>query len=42
MDLFRYYCARDLILEALKHLEDNNKNTVVGSDKEDMDGCVEV
>ena len=28
MELFRYYCARDVILEASKHLE-NNEETLV-------------
>ena len=38
MDLFRYYCARDVILEASKHLAHNNKDTLVDSEKEeDMD-----
>ena len=37
MDLFRYYCARDVILEASKHLEKNNEETLVDSEKEDMD-----
>ena len=37
MDLFRYYCARDVILEASRHLEYNNEDTLVDSEKEDMD-----
>ena len=38
MDLFRYYCARDVILEASKHLAHNNEDTLVDSEKdEDMD-----
>ena len=36
MDLFRYYCARDVILEASKHLEHNNDETQVDSEKDDM------
>ena len=40
MDLFRYYCARDVILEASKHLAHSNEDTLVDSEKdedEDMD-----
>ena len=37
MDLFRYYCARDVILEASKHLEHNNEEKLVESEKDDMD-----
>ena len=37
MDLFRFYCARNVILEASKHLEHNNEETQVDSDKDDMD-----
>ena len=37
IELFRYYCARDVILEASKHLEHNNEETLVDSKKEDMD-----
>ena len=37
MDLFRYYCSRDVILEASKHLENVNDETQVDSDKDDMD-----
>ena len=37
MDLFRYFCSRDVILEASKHLENVNDETQVDSDKDDMD-----
>ena len=40
MDIFRYYCARDVILEASKHLAHSNKDMLVDSKKdedEDMD-----
>ena len=40
MDLFRYYCARDVILEASKHLAHSNEDMLVDSEKdenEDMD-----
>ena len=38
MDLFGYYCARDVILEASRHLEHNNEETLVDTEKEvDMD-----
>jgi hypothetical protein len=29
MDLFRYYCDRDVILEASKHLARSNEDTLV-------------
>ena len=35
--LFRYYCARDVILEASKHLENVTDETQVDSDKDEMD-----
>ena len=37
MDLFRYYCARDLMLEAANHLDNRNENTLVESKDEDME-----
>ena len=32
MDLFRYYCARDVILEASEHLAHSDENTLVDSE----------
>jgi len=37
LDLFRYYTARDVILEASKHLENIVDETQVDSEKDDMD-----
>jgi len=37
MDLFRYYTARDVILEASKHLGNINDETQIDSDKDEMD-----
>ena len=37
MYLFRFYCARYVILELSRHLENKNEDTLVDSEKEDMD-----